>query len=246
MKTETYRMKLSLWLLIAGLVFSGGLLGMNMMGVSKVKAVETNEVKEEIKMDPEKMMGEEGEIKSEAIDYYLPYPGLLPDHPFYWLKMVRDRMQLWLTTKSLAKAEKLLLFADKRLGAGWALVEGNKQSLGVTTLTKAEKYLERAIDMSQKLGEKSDEQQFKSKLKKAVIKHKEVLTLLIDKVSDEEKNVLKQIMGEEGSGEVKQEEEMTESEIESAVEKKSETAVVGETEDELKATDDQVDSVSKE
>lgn len=117
-------------------------------------------------------------ITETKVDYYLPYPGILPDHPLYWLKMVRDRVQLWLTTDNLPKAEKLLLYADKRLGAGWALVEGNKPGLGITTLTKAEKYLEQAVNLAQKLGEGEAEVKFKAKLAKAIKKHEEVLNLI--------------------------------------------------------------------
>ncbi|MBU1499979.1 DUF4430 domain-containing protein [Patescibacteria group bacterium] len=117
-------------------------------------------------------------ITETKVDYYLPYPGILPDHPLYWLKMVRDRVQLWLTTDSLQRAEKLLLYADKRLGAGWALVEGNKPGLGITTLTKAEKYLEQAVNLAQKLGEGEAEVKFKAKLAKAIKKHEEVLNLI--------------------------------------------------------------------
>ncbi|MCX6816673.1 MAG: DUF5667 domain-containing protein [Candidatus Beckwithbacteria bacterium] len=124
---------------------------------------------------------------SAASDYYLPYPGALPDHPLYWLKMVRDRIQLLLTTNTLAKAEKLLLYADKRLGAGWALVEGNKQALGMTTLTKAEKYLYQAVALGENSG-------LKETLKKAVQKHEEVLTIVKDKVSDEFKNSLQEMI----------------------------------------------------
>lgn len=105
---------------------------------------------------------------SQNVDYYLPYPGLLPDHPLYWMKMVRDRLGLLVVTKPEAKAEKLLLYADKRLGAAWALVDGNKVGLGVSTLTKAEKYLEQAVAAGQ--GE-----EFKQKLAKAIAKHGEVI-----------------------------------------------------------------------
>lgn len=124
---------------------------------------------------------------AQKVDYYLPYPGILPDHPLYWLKMVRDRVQLWLTTDSLQRAEKLLLYADKRLGAGWALVEGNKPDLGITTVTKAEKYLEQAVNLAQKLGEGEKEVKFKAKLAKAVKKHEEVLSLIKGKTEGGEK-----------------------------------------------------------
>jgi hypothetical protein len=121
------------------------------------------------------------------VDYYLPYPGLLPDHPLYWLKMVRDRVQLWLITDSLQRGEKLLLYADKRLGAGWALVEGNKPDLGITTITKAEKYLEQAVNLAQNLSEGEKEVKFKAKLVKAVKKHEEVLSLIKVKTEGGEK-----------------------------------------------------------
>jgi len=150
------------------------------------EATEAGEAEEMVVMDK---MQEAG-----GVDYYLSYPGILPDHPLYWLKMIRDRVQLWLTTKPLAKAEKLLLYADKRLGAGWALIEGNKVELGVTTLTKGEKYLERAMIETTRFEEGGDEMRFKEKLGKAVMKHEEVLLLLEEKLGDEHKGVMEQML----------------------------------------------------
>lgn len=115
-----------------------------------------------------------GKILAQSVDYYLPYPGILPDHPLYWLKMVRDRIGLITVTGKTAKAEKLLLYADKRLGAAWALIDGNKLPLGVSTLTKAEKYLEQAVQLRDNFPDKN-------KLDKAVKKHLEVLAILKEK-----------------------------------------------------------------
>lgn len=119
-----------------------------------------------------------GQIIAQGVDYYLPYPGILPDHPLYWLKMVRDRAGLLVVTSKMAKAEKLLLYADKRLGAAWALIDGNKVPLGVSTLTKGEKYLEQAVSVG---GGAS----FRAKLVKAVLKHEEVISRLKDGAGDE-------------------------------------------------------------
>jgi len=115
-----------------------------------------------------------GKVVAQGVDYYLPYPGILPDHPLYWLKMVRDRAGLLVTTGKTAKAEKLLLYADKRLGAAWALIDGNKVPLGVSTLTKGEKYLEQAVQLRDSFADKN-------KLDKAVKKHLEVLAILKEK-----------------------------------------------------------------
>ncbi len=78
---------------------------------------------------------------SMEVDYYLPYPGILPDHPLYFVKMIRDRVRLWVTRGSTQKYDLLLLYADKRIGAAKVLAAGNQPELAVTTLTKAEKYL---------------------------------------------------------------------------------------------------------
>lgn len=116
---------------------------------------------------------------AKKVDYFLAYPGILPDHFLYPVKMIRDRIWLWLTVDPLKKAEVMLLFADKRLGAGKALVEGGKADLGMTTLSKAEKYLESAISQ-EKIARQSgkDTQALLEKLNKASLKHEEVLTEL--------------------------------------------------------------------
>lgn len=126
-------------------------------------------------------------VLAQNVDYYLPYPGILPDHPLYWLKMVRDRIGLIITTNPQVKAEKLLLYADKRLGAAWALIDGNKLNLGVSTLSKAEKYLEQAVALT--TGEEA-----KNRLGKAVLKHEEVVRRLRSKTEPDYTPVLDEIL----------------------------------------------------
>lgn len=119
------------------------------------------------------------------IDYFLPYPGILPDNPFYKIKMIRDRIVLVLTTDPVKKTEKLLLYADKRLGAGRALVEGNKVELGISTITKGEKYLEQAITQAEKVKKSGKEvSQLYDRLITASMKHGEVLEEIANMVSD--------------------------------------------------------------
>jgi hypothetical protein len=121
----------------------------------------------------------------QGVDYFLAYPGILPDHFLYPVKMVRDRVWLWLTFNPLKKAQLMLLLADKRLGAGEALINGNKTELGISTLTKGEKYLQQAV-AQEKIAKGGGEntQVFHDKLSLAVQKHEEVLLGLKDKVSD--------------------------------------------------------------
>ena len=122
------------------------------------------------------------------VDYYLAYPGILPDHFLYPVKMVRDRILLFLTVNPVKKTEVLLLFADKRLGAGKALIEGGKMELGISTLSKAEKYLERAVVQAQQAQkEGKDDKKLYEKLTVASTKHIEVLDQLLLKVPNEAK-----------------------------------------------------------
>ena len=123
------------------------------------------------------------ESTQKEVDYFLVYPGILPDHFLYSLKMVRDRLQLWLTTDLLGKGDLLLKYADKRLGAGKALIEGNKIDLGLITLTKAEKYFKRAVDQEKLAREKKENTQiFLEKLLQSSLKHQEILLVLKEKV----------------------------------------------------------------
>ncbi|NMC35895.1 hypothetical protein GYA49_02510 [Candidatus Beckwithbacteria bacterium] len=132
----------------------------------------------------------------EGVQYQLPYPGILPDHPLYWLKMLRDRVNLALTKDPLARFELLLLFADKRLGAGEALILGGQSQLGVTTVTKAEKYLVQAHNQFQTLLSSQDiDPTIKEQFAKAFLKHQEVTARLLDKITDDsDRAVLEQTL----------------------------------------------------
>lgn len=78
-------------------------------------------------------------------EYLLPYPGILPDHPLYFLKKVRDAILDRLIVDPLRKAEFHILQADKRLNMGKFLIEQGKVGLAETTISKGEKYMERAV-----------------------------------------------------------------------------------------------------
>ena len=190
------RLRMPAWIVVTLLSFGLMVLGVSVNEVKgeqiTVREGEVTMEKEVVQVGNEEMvMMEDQKVAVEAVDYYLPYPGILPDHPMYWLKMIRDRVQLWLVGGPEAKTEKLLVSADKRLGAGFQLVEGNKVSLGVTTLTKAEKYLEQATQLGMSLEGAED---LKLRLGKASRKHVEVLKLIKEKAGDEHQTVMEQMI----------------------------------------------------
>ena len=79
------------------------------------------------------------------VEYALPYPGLLPDSPFYILRTARDRIISFLISNPLKKAEFDLLQADKRLAAGMYLANKDKYELANVTISKGENYFESAL-----------------------------------------------------------------------------------------------------
>lgn len=114
----------------------------------------------------------------QKVDYYMAYPGILPDHFLYKIKMVRDRIKTYLTSNLQAKVSLFLLYSDKRIGAGKILIEGNKVPLGLSTILKGEKYLEQAVGIAEKIQDR----ELLDKLNKACQKHSEIFTDLKSKL----------------------------------------------------------------
>ena len=123
------------------------------------------------------------------VDYYLPYPGgVLPDSPLWPLKAARDRLWLSANTMPTREAELYLLFADKRLVSAVILFEKGQSELGLSTLTKAEKYLESAYNLeveNRKSGYNTDD--FLEKLANASLKHYELIDYILTIAPDEAK-----------------------------------------------------------
>ncbi|MCX7928429.1 MAG: DUF5667 domain-containing protein [Patescibacteria group bacterium] len=126
------------------------------------------------------------------IDYDLAYPGkVLPGSLFWILKAARDKFWLFVTTNDSRRAELLLLFADKRIGSSLLLMESSDVENSISTATKAEKYLEEALNQNQKnraRGIKTSE--FDKRLAMAALKHYEILLELESSYPDQLRPVI--------------------------------------------------------
>lgn len=127
------------------------------------------------------------DFNSELIPNSLPYPGILPDSPFYWVKMVRDRLNIELTRDPQKKSEFLELLANKRLYAGEALILSGQYSLGVTTITKAEKYL---FESSNQLSKGKPETSTLTDFAQTLLIHQKIISNLNNKIPSPEKEKL--------------------------------------------------------
>lgn len=133
--------------------------------------------------------------EAKKVEYFLAYPGILPNHFLYPVKMFRDKVMVFLTSSSLKRGELYLLLADKRIGAAKALIEGGEAEMGVSTATKAEKYLEQALAQEKMAREKGvDTRAFLEKLAQASLKHEELLLEMIEKVTGPGKGALEKAL----------------------------------------------------
>ena len=185
----------NLFLILAALVFAGGVLGTSVVRTTAKTMPQEKVTSSTGKITPSPQATAPSADGATKVDYYLPYPGILPDHSLYSLKMLRDRVWLFLTMDPVKKGELLLLFADKRLGAGKALIEGGKTELGISTLTKGEKYLEQSVSQAEKARQSGkNAEALIEKLSVAALKHEEFLKELLIRVPDQSKPALQEAL----------------------------------------------------
>jgi len=124
-------------------------------------------------------------------DYSLPYPGILPDNPLHFLKALRDRIILMLISDPIKEAEFNLLTSDKRIYAAQLLADRGKDDLSVSTLSKSNNYFYNAISSvseAKRMGKRVDV--VLNSMKKSIVKHQEVLSMIRKVVSSDFSNQL--------------------------------------------------------
>lgn len=131
---------------------------------------------------------------SSKVNYELPYPGMLPDNPFYFLKVARDTIVKALINDSFKKAQFSLLTGQKRLYAGKMLIDKGNTNLANETIAKSNNYLHEAlgaIEDAKKENPKSpDIRPFLDQFRTVTLKHTEILDELIKRVDGNEKEKL--------------------------------------------------------
>ncbi len=126
-------------------------------------------------------------------EYQLPYPGLLPDSPLYFVKVFRDRLIDFMVSDPLKKAELDLLQADKRLVAADMLFSKGKQDLGESTLSKGENYFSEGLDkLKQAKKQGMDINGVSARFILSIDKHENIVARLIGKSKGNTKNKLQQ------------------------------------------------------
>jgi hypothetical protein len=111
------------------------------------------------------------------VDYIMALPGkVLPDSVLWPVKAARDRVWYTITTDHLKKADLALGYSDKRLISAKSLFQSGNHELGLSTITKGEKYMEMAVS-EEKLARArgQDTSELAMKLANCSLKHREII-----------------------------------------------------------------------
>jgi len=178
--------KLSIICSLILFIIAGTVTSATVYAVEPITVAGGEEAGSQLPLEP---IGEQQMSSVQKVEYSLPFPGILPDHPLYFLKRLRDTILEKLISDPIRKTEFYILQADKRLAMGNLLMEAGKGTLGESTISKAEKYMEQAISgmaLHKKNGG-SVPGYVIERLEKATAKHQEVITELLNKAQETEK-----------------------------------------------------------
>lgn len=127
--------------------------------------------------------------RSASIDYKLAWPGILPDHPLYKLKVLRDKITEKLIANKIKKIEYDLLMADKTIYASKLLFEKGSIPLAKETALKGEHYYTILVSdykwafwYREKIPQDLDD-----RIKIAALKHQEVFASMSKNLKSEDK-----------------------------------------------------------
>ena len=126
------------------------------------------------------------------LDYFLPYPGILPDNPLYVFKDFRDQILKFITRDQSKKAEIYLNLADKKANTAINLEKKGKDKLASKMILLAEKdaqKIKKLVDSAKKQGD-GPNQELVSKMKLSNQKHREVIDSLMKEIPKEESDNL--------------------------------------------------------
>lgn len=132
----------------------------------------------------------------QTAEYELPYPGILPDHPLYFLKHWRDKTTEFLTRDDLKKADFYILLSDKSINASVELSKKGKNRLAIDSLIRGEKYESKVPNILRRLKQQgaTSSPEFVNKIKNSNIKHKKIIQGLIDEMSAVDRQAVADIM----------------------------------------------------
>jgi len=132
----------------------------------------------------------EGKNIIQLSTYALPYPGILPDHPLYFLKTLRDKIIESLIADPVRKAEFYILQSDKYMNTAIFLQQKGKISLSIKAIEQAGSFSTLASQTLTKIKDSGKDIQggVFDRFTRSMAKHREVLSDYDTKTTEELKD----------------------------------------------------------
>lgn len=125
----------------------------------------------------------------------LPEPGILPGHPFYFLKTLSEGVGTLFALGTAAKADRFLYLSEKRLAEALELTEGDMLEKAEKAIQRYQKNIEKATVRAQEARKKGlDADEVFERVSTATLQHQEVLALVYERVPEEAREAVMRAM----------------------------------------------------
>jgi hypothetical protein len=122
-------------------------------------------------------------------------PGLLPDHPLYFLKTLSENIQTLLTFGEANRVNQHMMLAEKRLAEAQALIAQGETELAEKATNRYQEQSTHAFTFAQQAKEKGqDSDEVMAKIAENTLRHQAVLSRVYEQVPEEAKPAIEQAM----------------------------------------------------
>lgn len=130
------------------------------------------------------------------------HPLLLPGHPLYFFKQLRERFEGWFALGDVKKTLFFLKQAERRLNESRALLDRGKEELASKNLDKYGDALQKAVSKSSEIKDKNGKnvQDVAERVSEATLKHQDVLLSLYEKAAQSARPALERALAASNRG----------------------------------------------
>ncbi len=122
-------------------------------------------------------------------------PGLLPDHPLYFLKSLSENVGTFFTFGEINRANRQMMLAEKRLAEAQALMAQGETELAEKIMNRYQKRFAHALAFAQRAQEAGQNtNKVMAKIAENTLRHQAVLSRVYDQVPKEAKAAIQSAM----------------------------------------------------
>lgn len=134
----------------------------------------------------------------------LPGPEVMPDNPFYFLKVWYEKIITFFSFGDTKKAERYTKLAERRLYEAEKMAEKGKEKITQRLLKEYEKFLDKALGKAEELKKKAEEKakeklkekanQVLEKISESTLGNQEILLRVYELVPDQARGAIEKVI----------------------------------------------------